>query len=244
MVRITRPGGRHAASGNLWRCALARGRPRKPFEHHLLNGNPSHLVNAELAERSCAAVGSVGIPEMPKGLNAGAQRWFNKFAADAMSIRTLTTVDIVPLAGAAQAMAEWEDAQEIIEKFGLMIEEPVVNHKTGEVQGTKLAKNPAVAVSHAAWVRMKSFVTMLGLSPDSRPKIKTADEKKEIDPFEAMLDAKPTVGFAPQSRPGAAPAQPTFVNQDPRIAAARKLSPEYDKKCAEKERRGEPVTLF
>jgi P27 family predicted phage terminase small subunit len=212
------------------------GRRPKPFALHKLHGNPRKWGAAEMAARANEPTGASGIPEMPKGLNDTARRWFQKFAEDALAIRTLTVVDTPALAGVAQAMAEAEDAQAIVDKFGLVVEEPIINHKTGELLGTKLVKNPAVAVLHAAWSRVKGFATMLGLSPDSRSKIKTAGDAAEVDPFEAMLNARPQVGFAPEQAP-------TAVNEDPRITRARKLSPEYDIKCANAERAGKPVTL-
>ena len=54
---------------------------------------------------------------------------------------------------------------------GCQVEEPIINHTTGEVIGTKIKNHPAVAVSNSAWRQVRAFCSEFGLSPVSRTRL-------------------------------------------------------------------------
>jgi phage terminase small subunit len=66
----------------------------------------------------------------------------------------------VNYAGAVQADA--------IIPQGCQVKEPIINHPTGEVMGTKSKNHPAVAVSNSSWRQVRAFCSEFGASPVSR----------------------------------------------------------------------------
>jgi P27 family predicted phage terminase small subunit len=56
-------------------------------------------------------------------------------------------------------------------RHGCQAEEPIINHTTGEVTGTKIKNHPAVAISNAACRQVRAFCSEFGLSPVSRTRL-------------------------------------------------------------------------
>jgi P27 family predicted phage terminase small subunit len=78
--------------------------------------------------------------------------------------------DAIMLAGACVNYARAVQANEMI-RHGCIIEEPIINHTTEEMTGTKIKNHPAVAISNAAWRQVRAFCSEFGLSPVSRTRL-------------------------------------------------------------------------
>ena len=78
--------------------------------------------------------------------------------------------DAMMLEGACVNYARAVQADAMIQRR-CQVEEPIINHTTGKVIGTKIKNHPAVAVSNAAWRQLRAFCLEFGLSPDSRTRL-------------------------------------------------------------------------
>jgi len=78
--------------------------------------------------------------------------------------------DAMMLEGACVNYARAVQADAMIQR-GCQVEEPIINHTTGKVIGTKIKNHPAVAVSNSAWRQVRAFCSEFGLSPVSRTRL-------------------------------------------------------------------------
>lgn len=134
---------------------------------------------------------------MPKTLSRAARREWHYITRALMALGLLTGIDGKALACYCEAYSEWEQACRDVRKYGQLIEEPVVNMKTGEavilesmeeIAGTivknseplfRLKENPAVRTRNNAAKTMKAFLTEFGLTPASRAKLKIGKKDDE-----------------------------------------------------------------
>lgn len=100
----------------------------------------------------------------------------------------LSLIDGKALAAYCHAYARWSQAEEEVDRLGLIISEGIYD-KEGNELGTKYKRNPAVTISNDALKMMKSFLIEFGMTPAARSRLrveKPADEGK--DPFEKFLN--------------------------------------------------------
>lgn len=134
----------------------------------------------------------MGIPEMPKGLGKVAAAEWNSIVPDLMQLGVLSKIDGKALAAYCHAFARWFQAERDVEKYGLLVEEPVL--VAGVDSGyIRLKKNPACTVSETAMKTMKSFLVEFGMTPAARSRIRI-EKPKEADPFEAYLKKGSSAG--------------------------------------------------
>ena len=100
---------------------MGNGRRPKPTAMKELAGNPGHrpLNDAEPKPDKAA-------PEMPKGMLKAARREWAAIVPSLLRIGVLSNIDGKALAAYCDAYAHWELARKQIEKYGLVIEEPVL----------------------------------------------------------------------------------------------------------------------
>ena len=75
------------------------------------------------------------------------------------------------LEGACVAYSRAVDADLMITEKGIILSEPIIDRKTGELLGYKSRTNQAIAVSNASWKQVRSFCSDFGLSPVSRTRL-------------------------------------------------------------------------
>ena len=138
-----------------------------------------------------------GMPEIPKGLPKAARRFFKRYAREFDALGLLTMVDGPMLGELARASAMVELLQKEVDRYGTIIEEPVII--SDAVVGNKLKANPALS-KMAEWVKVeKAYLVEFGMSPSSRSRLKIG-KKEKADPMDEFLKKRsqaPRVGFDP-----------------------------------------------
>jgi P27 family predicted phage terminase small subunit len=134
----------------------------------------------------------LGPPDMPPDLPELAKKEWKSIVPQLEQLGLLSRIDGKALAGYCHAYARWAQAEQRIEKFGIVIEEPVLwKNLAGKpfTVGYRHKKNPACNISEAALKTMKSFLIEFGMTPAARSRLrveKPAGEEK--DPFEKFLN--------------------------------------------------------
>lgn len=165
---------------------MGRGRRPTPDALKELAGNPGHRpLNDQAPQPEREA------PEKPKGMTKAASREWDRMVPKLLQLGVLSSIDGKSLATYCEAFGLAEDAYRDMKKYGLMIDEPVLDKFNQPVifKGEMLFKhkdNPAVSV----WVKTKGVMLRhlveFGLTPASRSKLKI-DKKPSKDPLEAEL---------------------------------------------------------
>lgn len=122
---------------------------------------------------------------MPKGLGKVAAAEWRSIVPDLLQLGVLTKVDGKALAAYCHAFARWFQAEKDVEKYGVIVEEPILlmGEETGYV---RLKKNPACNVSETSMKIMKSFLVEFGMTPAARSRVRI-EKPKERDPFQDYL---------------------------------------------------------
>lgn len=132
---------------------------------------------------------------MPEDLLPAAKEEWQRIVPELLKLGLLAKVDQKALSAYCHAFARWRQAEQDVAKYGLTIEEPVIDPKTGwqrRLRGryvVRLKANPAAAKSSDAMKLMKSFLIEFGLTPASRSRLSVADPgaEKPKDPADAFF---------------------------------------------------------
>lgn len=148
-----------------------------------------------------------GEPQMPAGLSPMAQQEWARVVPELLRLEVLSKIDGKALAAYCMAYSRWMQAEADIAKYGLIIEEPVIDAKTGDQRRIgeilsidadgnavrlgdplfQLKRNPAISVSHDAMKLMKSFLVEFGMTPAARTRLRVEKSEKSEDPLEALM---------------------------------------------------------
>jgi P27 family predicted phage terminase small subunit len=158
---------------------------RKPLseEHHALHG-----TRPTRAKPEAPPVDHRGRPKRPSYLNKAAKKEWARLIPLLESRGTLTELDGGALALHCVNFSRYLQAQEEIEKYGIVIVTTTLDSNGSPITSRK--KNPAVSIASECERAMRSFLRELGLTPDSREKIRPAGEQP------AKQDAQPTLSAA------------------------------------------------
>lgn len=167
------------------------GRRPKPTAQKKLEGNPGkRSLNKNEPQPQ------LGEPEMPVGLLPVAQEEWKHIVPQLLAMGVLSKVDQKALAAYCACYARWCQAEADVAKYGLTIEEPVINTATGKQRKlgkkyvVRLKANPAAAKSSDAMKLMKSFLIEFGMTPASRSRLSTSpDAEKPKDPADKYFGA-------------------------------------------------------
>lgn len=146
----------------------------KPTSQRILEGNPSKRpLNTNEPQFS-------GTPDCPDHLSVAAKAEWNRISVDLSAQGLLTNVDMSALAAYCTCFARWAEAEENIQKYGLVIKSP----KSGFP-----INSPYVGIANVAMTQMLRFGTEFGFTPSSRSRI-TADTKAtSTDPFNDFMNS-------------------------------------------------------
>lgn len=148
-----------------------RGRPPKPTNLRLLEGNPGHRPVNTMEPKPPAKA-----PTPPKFLNDEAKRMFRKLAKQLVAIGTVTQIDGWILADYCDAAVEVERLTEELKVEGTTIVTP-----NGYIQA-----HPYVAMRNQCLARMARAGSELGIGAASRTRVKTNASGKKT-PFGEYL---------------------------------------------------------
>ncbi len=145
-----------------------RGRKPKPTALKKAEGNPG---KRKLNEREPKPAAGVGSP--PVWLDDFAKTVWRRVVKELEAVGMLTRVDRDSLGCYCQAVSSLKTAREEIAKDGITIQ---------GLHGP--VKNPACAVEKDAMTAIRQFGSEFGLTPASRARLTTPENKTETDEFE------------------------------------------------------------
>ena len=155
---------------------MAAGRPPKPTALKRLAGNPGKRKLGEGEPTPPAKK-----PPCPKHLQGEARKEWNRMSKQLFALGLLTQVDRAALAAYCQAWAHWVEANEQVEKLGM-----IVTTDNGYPQ-----LSPYWTIAQQAAKMMKSYLTEFGMTPGSRSRLNVDRDKKPLtirDVLDAAVD--------------------------------------------------------
>jgi P27 family predicted phage terminase small subunit len=148
-----------------------RGRRPKPTQLQINEGDPAKRGKGKLRQQLTREPKAArGLPPCPKHVLGLARSAWKFWVEELQAMKLDARPDAMMLEGACVNYARAVQADAIIQ-HGCQVEEPIINHTSGEVIGTKVKNHPAVAVSNAAWRQVRAFCSEFGLSPVSRTRL-------------------------------------------------------------------------
>lgn len=151
---------------------MARGRPTKPTNLKVLEGNPGKRPLPQNEPKPMPIS-----PQCPKWLDPEAKKLWKQLIPELERLGLMTIVDGVAFAGICQRYATWVKCEKYLKKNGLTFETD-----TGYIQ-----QRPEVAISQKALADVRAFMTEFGLTPASRARINIKPDEGKEDPIEALL---------------------------------------------------------
>lgn len=150
---------------------MTAGRPRKPTNLKLLEGNPGKrpLPKNEPRPKPVA-------PKCPTHLSAQAKREWKRISVDLETLGLLTQIDMAALAAYCMAYGRWVESENMIRKHGMLVKSP---------NGYPM-QSPYLAIANKAVEQMKGFLTEFGMTPSSRSRLSINDKGQE-DEFDRLL---------------------------------------------------------
>lgn len=171
---------------------MPKGSGRRPLPSAIkkLRGNPG-----KRAHNTAEPKAPIGAPKMPAGLDKLAIAEWKAIVPLLLALGVLTQVDGKALAAYCMAYARWMEAHEEVQRLGLIVEEPIVGLRNGELQelGARYKRNPAVSIEHEAMKIMKAYLVEFGLTPSSRARLRI-EKPTEADPFDAFAAGASSTG--------------------------------------------------
>lgn len=152
----------------------------KPLKLKELEGNPGkRKLNKNEPQFS-------GAPVCPDWLTPSAKIEWDSMVAEMSSLDMLRKVDSATLAAYCQNYARWQSAEQIVEREGQTIQEPITN-KAGEVVGSRTKRHPAVSIAKDAQAAMLKASALFGFDPSSRSRLSVGEQITE-DPFKLFME--------------------------------------------------------
>ncbi len=156
-----------------------RGRKPKPTANQIAAGDPRKQGMHKLEERlKREPKPGKGLPECPRYLKGRARHAWNFWKEELEGMSLDRRPDAMMLEGACVNYAKAVEADLIIAKDGLIVEEmALVGENYDEPVVMKRRRHPADMISNSAWRQVRAFAGEFGLSPVSRTRL--AIEKKD-----------------------------------------------------------------
>lgn len=144
------------------------GRPKKPTNLRLLQGNPGKVkINPKEPKPE------ICIPDPPEFLEGYALVEWHRVAPMLETLGLLSNIDTMALAAYCQCYERWRKAEEGIKADGGMT---TVTDKGNVIQ------TPHVSIANKAMMQMHKFLAQFGMSPASRAGV-TAKVQQPDSPF-------------------------------------------------------------
>ncbi len=163
-----------------------RGRKPKPIAAQIAAGDPRkrgvHVL--QKLQQSQLKVAK-GLPVCPRHLSGRARAAWNMWAVELAAMDLDKRPDAQMLEGACVGYQQAVQADEIVKKEGLMVEDRAL--KDGVVIVLRRKAHPAIAVSRAAWSQVRSFCSEFGLSPVSRQRLAAEKPENEAEDLFSLL---------------------------------------------------------
>lgn len=174
-----------------------RGRKPKPRAQQIAEGDPRKLGKHKLAELAAAVPQPTrGTPPCPPHVSGLARKMWNFWAEQLAEMKLDYQCDAAVLEGACVNYALAVRADKVLEKKGLtveiaeLVEDGVDDDDEPKFRAVvlKVQKRPEVSISNAAWMRVRSFCSEMGLSLVSRTRL-SIEKADQVDDLAALLRA-------------------------------------------------------
>ena len=155
---------------------MPRGRPPKPTEIKILEGNLGRRpLNINEPKPKFQ------IPKCPSWLSDVARKEWRRVVPELERLGLLTCVDGAALEGYCQAYGRWVEAEQFMSAHGTIFKTP-----SGYIQQV-----PQVAIAQKYLAIVKGFYSEFGLTPSSRSRMEVPnqDNKHEESEADSYLDA-------------------------------------------------------
>jgi P27 family predicted phage terminase small subunit len=156
------------------------GRKPKSTAAQIAAGDPRKIGARKLKEKLAnEPVATKGLPDCPEHLNGRARGAWEFWAVELADMNLDRRPDAQMLEGACVNYGRAVDADLIVERDGLIVDEFGMVGEPGAQEAVLLKRkaHPAIAVSNAAWRQVRAFCSEFGLSPVSRTRL--AIERKD-----------------------------------------------------------------
>jgi len=140
-----------------------RGRPKKPTNLKILQGNPGHQKLTPEREPNFQAP-EKGAYKVPAGLSHRARNEWRRVVKQLSKLGLYQVVDRAALVGYCEAWATVMECQEVINREGL-------TYNVTNRSGTFYNERPEVKIRFRALQQMRYFCSEFGFTPSSRGRI-------------------------------------------------------------------------
>ncbi len=165
------------------------GRKPKPTARQISEGDPRKKGKGKLkAKLAGEPKASKGLPACPRHLRGRARYAWNFWVEELVGMNLDRRPDAMSLEGACLNYSRAVEADLIVAKDGIIVEELQV---FGEGEGAepvvmKRKYHPAITVSNAAWRQVRLFCGEFGFTPVSRTRL-AIEKKNEGEDLATML---------------------------------------------------------
>jgi P27 family predicted phage terminase small subunit len=164
------------------------GRKPKPLQLQIAEGDRSRYGKRKLEAKLASAIIPVSGLECPAHLRGRARSTWNRWQRELEIMDLDSRCDAEMLEGACVHYARAVKADLQIAREGITVREPVIVNGHAHSTLTRVKKHPAVAVSNASWLIVRSFCSEFGLSPSARMRLQVAPRSKSVGDVDAVLN--------------------------------------------------------
>ena len=148
------------------------GPPPTPTNLKLLRGNPGKRKLSTNEPDPPPA-----IPTCPSHLDKVAKREWRRISKELFEMGIISKLDRAALGAYCDAYGRWAESAKQIQQYGMIFKSP---------SGYPMP-SPYLQILHTALDQMRAFLTVFGLTPASRSRVKVANPKQR-DLFSDFLD--------------------------------------------------------
>lgn len=163
------------------------GRHRKPAALRAGEGDTCKIGSRKFQEQLNAEPKATrGLPACPRHLHGRARAAWGFWATELADMNLDNRPDAQMLEGACVNYARAVQADLLVEKEGLMVEESALN-ADGEKVVLRVKYHPAITVSNAAWRQVRAFCSEFGLSPVARARLSIEKSDASFQDLRTLL---------------------------------------------------------
>lgn len=152
------------------------GRPRKPTNLRVLEGNPSKRPLPQNEPKPVPIA-----PKCPSWANRYGKRLWKELIPEMERLGLVTKIDGASFAAMCHSYGVWVECEQYLKKHGRTYE---YTNKAGE---TNMIARPEVAIGQKALAEFRRWAAEFGLTPAARTKIEVKVQTEE-DPMEVLLN--------------------------------------------------------
>lgn len=124
-------------------------------------------------------------PQRPDYLCKAALKWWEYYVPMLLRLKVLTEADKNALTRLCDLSAQLEDASRMIQKQGLMIQQPIYNRDgvqvmRGKKKATIAKQNPAFRIQIELEKQVRALMIEFGLTPSSRTKVTKTVQPEQL----------------------------------------------------------------